>query len=137
MDEENVRARSAQRTQWMECAQRGDREAYRALLTDIASPLLGFLRRRIAWAAHLSITSGFNGPLGMRRLGLPAYIPPWYPVLRIPFNLTRTGLARLLPGGVDRIARAGYGQQQAFISTLIGPTANAAIGTSADVNHAA
>jgi len=48
MDEENVRARSAQRTQWMEGAQRGDREAYRALLTDIASPLLGFLRRRIA-----------------------------------------------------------------------------------------
>jgi len=48
MDEENVRARSAQRTQWMECAQRGDREAYRALLTDIASPLLRFLRRRIA-----------------------------------------------------------------------------------------
>src|SRR6266404_5971959 len=48
MDEENIRARSAQRTQWMECAQRGDREAYRALLTDIASPLLRFLRRRIA-----------------------------------------------------------------------------------------
>ena len=48
MDEENLRARSAQRTRWMECAQRGDREAYRALLTDIASPLLGFLRRRIA-----------------------------------------------------------------------------------------
>lgn len=100
-------------------------------------PRAQFLRRRIAWAAHLSITSGFNGPRGMRRLGLPAYMPPWYPVLRIPFNLTRTGLARLLPGGADRIARAGYSQQQAFIDTLIGPTANAAIGTSADVNHAA
>jgi RNA polymerase sigma-70 factor (ECF subfamily) len=48
MDEENLRARSAQRSRWMECAQRGDREAYRALLTDIASPLLRFLRRRIA-----------------------------------------------------------------------------------------
>jgi RNA polymerase sigma-70 factor, ECF subfamily len=48
MDEENLRARSAQRTRWMECVQRGDREAYRALLTDIASPLLRFLRPRIA-----------------------------------------------------------------------------------------
>src|SRR5262245_26569873 len=45
MDEENLRARSAQRTQWMECAQRGDREAYGALLMDVASPLLRFLRR--------------------------------------------------------------------------------------------
>jgi RNA polymerase sigma-70 factor, ECF subfamily len=48
MDEENLRARSVQRTQWMESAQRGDREAYGALLTDVASPLLRFLRRWIA-----------------------------------------------------------------------------------------
>ncbi len=48
MDEENLRARSVQRTRWMECAQRGDREAYGALLTDVASPLLRFLRRWIA-----------------------------------------------------------------------------------------
>ncbi|TMA59650.1 MAG: sigma-70 family RNA polymerase sigma factor [Deltaproteobacteria bacterium] len=48
MDEENLRARSVQRTWWMECAQRGDREAYGALLTDVASPLLRFLRRWIA-----------------------------------------------------------------------------------------
>ncbi len=100
-------------------------------------PRAQVIRRRIAWAAHLSITSGFNGPRGMRRLGLPAYMPPWYPVLRIPFNVARTGLGRLLPGGVDRIARAGYHQQHAFINTLIGPSANAAIGTSADVGHAA
>ena len=48
MDEESLRARSVQRTRWMECAQRGDREAYGALLTDVASPLLRFLRRWIA-----------------------------------------------------------------------------------------
>ncbi len=57
-------------------------------------PRAQFLRRRIAWAAHLSITSGFNGPRGMRRLGLPAYMPPWYPVLRVPVNVVRTGLLR-------------------------------------------
>jgi hypothetical protein len=101
-------------------------------------PRAQFLRRRIAWAAHLSITSAFNGPRGMRRLGLPAYMPPWYPVLRIPINAARTGLARALPGGTDRAARSGYRQQKAFMDTLIGTSANPAIGTSAnDFGHAA
>jgi RNA polymerase sigma-70 factor (ECF subfamily) len=48
MDEENARARSAQRTQWMERAQGGDRAAYSALLEDVAPQLLRFLRRRVA-----------------------------------------------------------------------------------------
>ncbi len=48
MDEEDLRARSVQRAQWMERAQRGDGEAYGALLADVASPLSRFLRRRIA-----------------------------------------------------------------------------------------
>src|SRR5258705_1700844 len=47
MDEEDLRARSVQRAQWMERAQRGDGEAYGALLADVASPLSRFLRRRI------------------------------------------------------------------------------------------
>lgn len=97
-----------------------------------------FLRRRVAWAAHLSITSAFNGPRGMRRLGLPPYMPPWYPVLRIPINAARTGLARGLPGGTERAARSGYRRQKAFMDTLIGPSANSAIGASADYfGHAA
>jgi hypothetical protein len=91
-----------------------------------------FLRRRIAWAAHLSLTMAFTGPRGMRRLGLPAYMPPWYPVLRIPINAARTGLARALPGGTDRAARSGYRQQRAFMTTLLGPTADATIGSSAN-----
>jgi ER-bound oxygenase mpaB/B'/Rubber oxygenase, catalytic domain len=90
------------------------------------------LRRRIAWAAHLSLTSAFTGPPGMRRLGLPAYMPPWYPLVRMPINVVRTGLVRALPGGSERAARAGYRQQRAFMNTLIGPTTNAAIGTSAN-----
>jgi RNA polymerase sigma-70 factor (ECF subfamily) len=48
MDEANLRAHSAQRAQWMERAQRGDREAYGALLTDVTPPILRFLSRRIA-----------------------------------------------------------------------------------------
>jgi hypothetical protein len=78
------------------------------------------LRRRIAWAVHLSLTSAYTGPRGMRRLGLPAYMPPWYPLMRIPINLARTGLARALPGGTEHAARAGYRQQRAFMTNLIG-----------------
>src|SRR2546430_9212637 len=47
MDEKSLRARSVQWAQLMERAQRGDREAYAALLTDVAPPLERFLRRRI------------------------------------------------------------------------------------------
>lgn len=101
-------------------------------------PQAQFLRRRIAWAVHLSITSAFNGPRGMRRLGLPAYVPPWYPILRIPINAARTGLTRALPGGTDHAARSGYLQQKQFMDTLIGPSSNSTIGTSAeDFGHAA
>ncbi len=101
-------------------------------------PRAQFIRRRIAWAAHLSLTSAFNGPQGMRRLGLPAYMPPWYPLLRIPINAARTGLIRVLPGGTARSARIGYHQQKAFMNTLIGDTTDAAIGMSANYfGHAA
>jgi RNA polymerase sigma-70 factor (ECF subfamily) len=48
MNEETFRAHSAQRAQWMERAQCGDREAYGALLMDVTPPIVGFLRRRIA-----------------------------------------------------------------------------------------
>ena len=39
------------------------------------------LRRRLARAQHLWVTSGFLGPRAMRALGLPSYVPPWYPLL--------------------------------------------------------
>lgn len=38
---------SERRARWMESAQRGDRDAYRALLEDIAPELGAFLRRRV------------------------------------------------------------------------------------------
>jgi RNA polymerase sigma-70 factor (ECF subfamily) len=48
MDERTSTARSRQRAEWMERAQRGDREAYRALLEDVSSLLIAFLRRRLS-----------------------------------------------------------------------------------------
>ena len=87
------------------------------------------LRRRIARAQHLSVTSGFLGPRAMRDLGL-AYVPPWYPLLRIPVNVTRSVAARTLPGGMRRATTRGEREQEALLRTMIGD-AKATIGDSA------
>ncbi len=95
------------------------------------------LRGRIARAQHLSIASAFLGPKAMRHLGLPAYMPPWYPLLRIPVNLSRSGAALLLPGGAERAAARGRRNQEEFLRTLIGER-EAVIGASVrHVNQAA
>jgi hypothetical protein len=78
------------------------------------------LRRRIARLQHLSIASGYLGPRAMRTLGLPSYVPPWYPLIRIPINLARSVAALCLPGGRDRAAARGDRQQKAFLRTIIG-----------------
>ncbi|OBF81207.1 hypothetical protein A5791_06075 [Mycobacterium sp. 852002-51163_SCH5372311] len=88
------------------------------------------LRRRVARAQHLSVTSGFLGPRAMRALGLPAYVPPWYPLLRIPVNMTRSVAALALPGGMDRAAARGQREQKALLHTIIGD-GSATIGDSA------
>lgn len=87
------------------------------------------LRRRIARAQHLSVTSGFLGPRAMRDLGL-AYVPPWYPLLRIPVNVTRSVAARTLPGGLRRATTRGEREQEALLHTMIGDV-TATIGESA------
>lgn len=92
-----------------------------------------YLRRRIAWAQHLSIATMFLGPKAMRQLGLPAYMPPWYPMMRFPINFSRNLAARVVPGGIDRMAESGYREQQAFVRTLIGEE-RAMIGASAKVS---
>jgi hypothetical protein len=88
------------------------------------------LRRRLARAQHLSVTSGFLGPRAMRALGLPAFIPPWYPMLKLPVNLVRSVAALVRPGGVDRAALRGERAQKALLHTMIGD-GEATIGASA------
>lgn len=93
---------------------------------------LSGLRRRIARAQHLSITSGFLGPRAMRRLGLPAFVPPWYQLTRMPINLLRSAAALTLPGGVERAAARGRRERDAFMRTMMGD-ADTTIGASAHV----
>ncbi len=87
------------------------------------------LRRRIARAQHLSVTSGFLGPRAMRALGL-AYVPPWYPLLRVPVNVTRSMAAMTLPGEMKRAVTRGQREQETLLRTMIGDSA-ARIGDSA------
>jgi len=95
------------------------------------------LRRQLARAQHLSVTSAFLGPRAMRLLGLPAYVPPWYPLLKLPVNVVRSAVDLTLPGGMDRAARRGDRQQHALLSTMMGES-DVAIGDSAtSVNQVA
>lgn len=88
------------------------------------------VRRRLARAQHLSVTSGFLGPRAMRSLGLPAYVPPWYPVARMPMNLMRSAAALARRGGLDRAAARGEREQKELLRTMIG-AGEATVGESA------
>ena len=87
------------------------------------------LRRRLARAQHLSVTSGFLGPRAMRALGL-SYTLPWYPLLRIPANVTRSVVALTLPGRMEHAAARGQREQKTLLHTMIGDS-EATIGDSA------
>ncbi|ULE34015.1 oxygenase MpaB family protein [Mycobacterium sp. IDR2000157661] len=91
---------------------------------------LGGVRRRLARAQHLSVTSGFLGPRAMRSLGLPTYVPPWYPLLKMPANLMRSAAALTRRGGLHRAASRGEREQKALLRTMIGD-GEATIGESA------
>ncbi|MFF3567806.1 hypothetical protein [Nocardia jiangxiensis] len=88
-------------------------------------------RRRLARSQHLSIATMFLGSGAMRKLGLPPAAVPWYPLLRIPFNLVRTVWTRAVPGQFERAAAHGREAQLAFIRTLTGAE-SAVIGGSAE-----
>ncbi|GAA5056512.1 oxygenase MpaB family protein [Nocardia callitridis] len=88
------------------------------------------LRRRLARSQHLSIATLLLGPPAMKQLNLPAYTPPWYPLLRAPINLANSVWNHIVPGQFERAAARGRADQLAFIRTLTG-TDSAVIGDSA------
>jgi hypothetical protein len=72
----------------------------------------------------------------MRKLGLPAFVLPWYPLVRMPVNLVRSAAALLLPGGLDRAAQRGRREQEEFMRIMMGDE-DTAIGASAHVMRVA
>lgn len=71
-------------------------------------------------AKHLSVTSLFAGPKGMKKLGLPMWIPPWYPLLSIPFNLLIHTLLRLSPKLQRRYERRGHKARDELVQLHFG-----------------
>jgi hypothetical protein len=57
-------------------------------------------------------------------------VAPWYPLLRMPVNVTRSAAALALPGGISRAAARGQREQKALLHIMIGDE-TAAIGESA------
>jgi hypothetical protein len=83
-------------------------------------PRFAWLRRRYDRARHLSISRAFLGRQGMRNIGYPDHVLPWYPLLKFPFNLGWHLSSLLLPGGKVRAARAGRHGQERFLAELSG-----------------
>lgn len=83
-------------------------------------PGLTAIRGRYERARHLSINRLFLGGRGMRELGLPAYVPPWYPALSAPLNLLWHTTHRLTPAGRTRLIRRGRDAQLDYLKVLFG-----------------
>lgn len=86
------------------------RQLGRALMEETLGVPYAFpqrLRARFEQARHLSVTRMFVGGRGMRHLGLPAWMPPWYPAVSAPWTFGWHVAHRLLPGGRKRLARRG------------------------------
>lgn len=83
----------------------------RALMEEtlhVPYPHLRGLRARFEQARHLSVTRLFVGAHGMRNLGLPAGVLPWYPLLSAPFTFVWQLAHRLTVAGRRRAARVGH-----------------------------
>lgn len=83
-------------------------------------PRWAALRGRIDRSRHLSISRAFLGLRGLRNLGLPTNVLPWYPVLNLPVSLSHHLLSRCLPGGQARSAARGRAAQERFLALLSG-----------------
>jgi mpaB/rubber oxygenase-like protein len=81
-----------------------------------------WLRGRYERALGLSVSRLFLGRRGMRALGLPRFVLPWFPLLSAPLVFAGHWLARLL-GGRGRLERRGRAAQVDYLPTLFGKAA--------------
>lgn len=83
--------------------------------------------KRFAWiqgrfnrARHLSIARTFLGSAGMRALGLPRFVLPWYPVVSSAPRWLWHSVHRLLPGGRNALIERGLKAQSEYLPVLFG-----------------
>ena len=85
----------------------------RALMSDcLREPWPTRLRVRFESARHLSVSRLLVGARGMRALGLPSGVVPWYPLVSAPFTFAWHLAHRLVPGGQARSQRLGRAVQE-------------------------
>ena len=80
-------------------------------------PYPGFreLRWRVERAKHLSVVMAAVGPNGMRDLGLPRLVLPWYPIASFPYQLARSAILRLSPSLRRRAEEKGARERAALV----------------------
>ncbi len=71
-------------------------------------------------AVHLSMCRLFIGKKGMKSLGLPTWVLPWYPLVFAPLNLAWCIINRALPGGRQRLIEQGRRAQWAQVDIMFG-----------------
>lgn len=95
-------------------------EAGRQLASSLANEPLtrpyGFLRRHFAREAHLSVNAFFLGRRGMENLGLPRRYIPWFPLVTMPLNMTRSLVSRFAR---KHFAASGRRAQRAWVHSLV------------------
>ncbi len=104
-------------------ADQSSRQLGRALMEEPMQrfyPNLAALRSRYERARHLSINRLFLGSAGMRDLGLPQYVLPWYPLISAPLIGVRHGVHRMAPLGRARLIRVGRDAQVNYLKILFG-----------------
>lgn len=89
-----------------------------ALMGEIAEiPYSQF--RPFRWRAehlkHLSTTRLFVGRRGMKKLGLPTWIPPVYPIACIPANTLKLRIAAKVPSLKSRFEESGEIQREELV----------------------
>ena len=95
-------------------------QALKAELPQIPFPRWRAFVWRWEQAKHLSLTSLFVGPVGMKQLGLPVWMLPWYPIVSFPINLLLHTLLRLSPKLQRRFERRGHKAREELVQLHFG-----------------
>lgn len=83
-------------------------------------PNFHWLRSRWDKQVHLSIIRFFIGRRGMKALGLPTWVMPWYPLMFAPMNFIYQTLIRLFPNGKKILTESGRKAQTAQLGIMFG-----------------
>ena len=112
--------------QWAACQPAPDESTRllgQALMDEteqVPYPALRPLKWRLEKAKHLSTTSLFAGPKGMKALGLPVMTLPWYPLATAPLNFAKHLSWHLRPAAQRRAELRGRRGQEELVQLHFG-----------------